>query len=343
MTIRRNNEGTKFSLDFKHKGYPRFRRVFPSHGEALIMEANLKAMISEGKPAEVVKAFFDAQGFHKESRANGTQDASVYEVTWEQLRKLGHLHYDGSKNWKDATKQTDEWVDYLKDKTPLSLLKESHVDSFIEQEKARGLNPKTINRKLSTLRVILKKGKRKGLLESPPLIENLKESKGRVVYYSDKMLEDFFSTLSRTSYADMAPVYWFLLDTGCRTGELEKFTVNDGESVTFRDTKSDKPRTVPLTQRLRDYLGEQEAATPFPMMTESRLRKSFEAVREKLGWTNEYVKHTFRHTCATKLVKGGVHITDVKEWLGHSNINTTMIYVQFSPEHLKNAVKALES
>lgn len=338
MTIRTNKEGTKHVLDFKRQGYPRLRKTFSSYGSALIMEANLKALVAEGKPADYLTAFFEGNRSTKELEDNGINDNQ-----WESLRHLGHTLYSDTKNWKDACSHVNEVIDLLKILTPLRVISERHIDSLVDLWKDRDLNPKTINRKLSTLSVLLKKAKRKHWIDAMPIIERLPEGEGRLVYYSDEMLDDFFATLAASSYSDMEPVYWFLLDTGCRTGELTKFTRNERHSVTFYNTKSGKPRTVPLTQRLKDYLDQQDPELPFPMLTNTRLRKSFEGVKSKLGWSKEYVRHTFRHTCATRLVRAGVHISAVKEWLGHSNINTTMIYIQVSEDHLKDAVKALEA
>jgi len=54
-----------------------------------------------------------------------------------------------------------------------------------------------------------------------------------------------------------------------------------------------------------------------------------------------YTAHTLRHTFASYLVMSGVDISTIKELLGHSKIETTMIYSHLSSEHLKKAVEKL--
>jgi integrase/recombinase XerD len=49
--------------------------------------------------------------------------------------------------------------------------------------------------------------------------------------------------------------------------------------------------------------------------------------------------HVFRHTCATELLEDGLTIRDVQEVLGHSNLNTTMIYTSVRPEALALKIK----
>ena len=47
--------------------------------------------------------------------------------------------------------------------------------------------------------------------------------------------------------------------------------------------------------------------------------------------------HTFRHTCATHLVKNQANIRHVQELLGHKSLTTTQKYVQLTITDLKEA------
>ena len=51
--------------------------------------------------------------------------------------------------------------------------------------------------------------------------------------------------------------------------------------------------------------------------------------------------HTLRHTFASHLVMNGVDLPSVQRLMGHSDIQTTMIYAHLAPEHLANAVKKI--
>jgi len=44
-----------------------------------------------------------------------------------------------------------------------------------------------------------------------------------------------------------------------------------------------------------------------------------------------------RHTFATHFIANGGNILALKEILGHSDIKMTMVYAQYSPEHLEQA------
>jgi site-specific recombinase XerD len=51
--------------------------------------------------------------------------------------------------------------------------------------------------------------------------------------------------------------------------------------------------------------------------------------------------HTLRHTFASHLVMAGVPIVTVQALLGHSNIQTTMVYAHLSKDHKAQAVNSL--
>ena len=53
--------------------------------------------------------------------------------------------------------------------------------------------------------------------------------------------------------------------------------------------------------------------------------------------------HDLRHSCASMLIEKGWHMKDISEWLGHSDITTTMnIYGHISMEHKKELGYSLE-
>lgn len=54
---------------------------------------------------------------------------------------------------------------------------------------------------------------------------------------------------------------------------------------------------------------------------------------------SEVNPHKFRHTFATTLYKRGLDVRMIQKLLGHSNINTTMIYIESDTDMLRDAYK----
>lgn len=52
----------------------------------------------------------------------------------------------------------------------------------------------------------------------------------------------------------------------------------------------------------------------------------------------KYHFHTFRHVCATNLLRRGMNIEQVKEFLGHARIATTMMYLNMVTDDLRESL-----
>lgn len=63
------------------------------------------------------------------------------------------------------------------------------------------------------------------------------------------------------------------------------------------------------------------------------------AASKSIKNTFGFTAHYFRHAFATHLILNGCDLMVVKEFLGHSSIHTTGIYVHVKPKHLAEAIK----
>ncbi len=51
--------------------------------------------------------------------------------------------------------------------------------------------------------------------------------------------------------------------------------------------------------------------------------------------------HTLKHSCATHLLSKGFHVEQVQDWIGHANIQNTMIYARVTNSRREEMAKSL--
>jgi len=161
---------------------------------------------------------------------------------------------------------------------------------------------------------------------------------------------------------DLYPIFFTFLNTGMRKAELENLEWADIDFKRKRIKIRRKPfwqpktgeREIPINQQLLELLRRLRKANEtglksnfvFPHHDGDRIRTK---LREKLiriakeAEIDDFTRlHTLRHTFASELVKRGVDLPTVKKLMGHSDIQTTMIYAHLAPDHLNDAVDKLE-
>jgi integrase len=170
----------------------------------------------------------------------------------------------------------------------------------------------------------------------------------RIRYLTDDEEADLLSRLQVLDYQMLAG---FMIDTGVRPSEVcttqavvakpfewaDVSKSKDGRTlITLWKTKTNTPRTLPLTDRAREALEwsrEEGHVRPFDSIDYLSFKDHVCAVAHDLGF-KDVVVYTFRHTCASRLVQRGADIMRVKQWMGHSNIETTLGYAKLAPEDI---------
>ena len=147
-----------------------------------------------------------------------------------------------------------------------------------------------------------------------------------------------------------------LYDTGIRRAEMAGIKTSDldldGGYILIRSGKGDKDRVVPLSTRvgnlIRSYLLSvrpsfiqgKDHGYLIPNRWGARMNSNgiWAVVKRcaiQAGIKKNISTHTFRHTCATHMMKHGAPIRHVQELLGHESLESTQIYTLVTINDLK--------
>lgn len=144
-----------------------------------------------------------------------------------------------------------------------------------------------------------------------------------------------------------------LLSSGVRVEELSNLYIDDIDfvqtSVDVRHGKGDKERITYLStiavKYLTKYLSERKHPNVylFTNKNNERLRPSgiakiLKTIGDRAGVQNVY-PHRFRITFATNLAARGMDVQEIQKLLGHSSVETTMIYIHTNDTQVKNSYK----
>ena len=78
-------------------------------------------------------------------------------------------------------------------------------------------------------------------------------------------------------------------------------------------------------------------------MTRSSAQKAMSRVVRELGLTKVVSIHTLRHSYATHLLEAGVNLRLIQQYLGHSSLNTTMVYLHLTTASQEQAIARIET
>ena len=77
-------------------------------------------------------------------------------------------------------------------------------------------------------------------------------------------------------------------------------------------------------------------------ISRQRVQQLFKQYTQKAGIDSKYSVHSLRHSIATHLLDAGEGIEFVRDHLGHTNIQNTMIYAQITNSRREETFKRIE-
>lgn len=244
-----------------------------------------------------------------------------------------------------------------KNKTLLNVDKKD-VRTYLSFLLINGLDERSVNRKISTLRTFYKFLLHTFVLEVSPVegVKALKASKKIQIPYSVNemnalQMENLFANDFKGVRDEL--IIEFLYHTGIRKAELISLKAQNVDLYKKQIKvlgKRDKERVIPindmLISKIKNYLklisdnGISLQDSFFVKMDGKSLypKLVYNVVNYYLSFITDKSKkspHMLRHSFATHLLQNGAEINSVKEMLGHSSLSSTQVYTHADIEQLK--------
>lgn len=252
----------------------------------------------------------------------------------------------------------------------LATVQASDLAAWMAEQRAEGLAPSTVARRVVAARSLHRFLAAEGLADvdptvdvaPPPVPDGLPKAlrEDEVTALLDAVVGD--DPVARRDRVILEVLY----GTGLRIAELVALSLSDVdlESGLLRAFgKGSKERVVPLGRHARTALVAWLGPGGRPELEPERWARRGDAdalllnqrggrlsrqgawgvVRRHgraAGLEGRLTPHVLRHSCATHMLDHGADIRAVQELLGHASISTTQIYTKVSPERLRAVFQA---
>ena len=241
-------------------------------------------------------------------------------------------------------------------------LTDEGIKTYISHMQEIGKKPSTISRGLASIRSFYQYETKNKAVKSDPTdgIQSPKiEKRVPSVLTSNEvaLLLEQPKNVNLKGTRDKAMLE-FAYATGMRVTEIISLNVEDINLETGYATcrNGKKERTVPIgnmsLKALKDYMvnarntmikDENEKALFVNVNGERLTRQGFWKIikyyKEQAHIEKDITPHVLRHSFATHLLQNGADLKSIQTMLGHSDILSTQVYMQFQDESLKNIYK----
>lgn len=231
------------------------------------------------------------------------------------------------------------------------------VRSWIVHLMDEGVSPRSVNRKISSLKSYYKYLLKEGFVANNPLqrVSTVKSSKKLPAYINQDEINGLLDLpASGEGFQSIRNklIVELLYGTGMRRSELINLTDN---SVDFErellkvSGKRNKERIIPLSDKLLDHIRDYmlmkvktfDKPAPFIIVTDKGEKAYPNFILRKVKQELSSIKstrknpHILRHSFATHMLNNGADLNTIKELLGHANLSATQVYTHNTISQLK--------
>lgn len=241
-------------------------------------------------------------------------------------------------------------------------VKQSDVEGYLDELKKIGKKPSTVLRHLASIRLFYQYLVRTKVLNLDPTfgVQSPKIEKRHPSILSSQevnLLLEQPKGEDLKSIRDKAMLE-VAYATGMRVTEIISLNIEDVDfdNACVYCRNANKQRVIPLgklalkalkdyTTKARNFLIKTEDETALfvningKRLTRQGFWKIIKYYQEQAHITKDITPHVLRHSFATHLLQNGADLKSIQTMLGHSDISSTQVYMQFQDDGLKNIYK----
>jgi len=356
--------GKIWYLDIRVKGRRIRKKVGTSKriAELALKDAEVKAAREEfGFARHDITIDKFIEQFLEYSRANHREaTTNRYRAVIDHLKEFLKSKQDITFISEISTEVIDQYKVFRKNAMVNPNGHPVESDDDIEEYTRKGARAHTINFEIAALKTIFNLAIKWGYLKENPTkgIRKLKVVDSKPLKF---LSVEECQRLLNACPEDLYLIYFTFLNTGMRKAELENLEWDDidfkRKKIRIHRKEFWQPKTgereIPINQQLlvllqklkKDNDNNLQSNFVFPDSDggkiRTKLREKLIKIAKEAGIEGLTKLHTLRHTFASHLVMNGVDLPTVKKLMGHSDIQTTMIYAHLAPDHLERAVDKL--
>jgi len=182
-------------------------------------------------------------------------------------------------------------------------------------------------------------------------LPNIKREKKLPIILSKEEIESLISATKNINHRLIIQIGY---SAGLRVSEIINLKWQDIDFdrnlIHLKKAKGKKDRIVMLSLKVKDGLinltsnkqGNIFLTNRNGKYTQRAIQKIIENAAMKAGIRKKITPHTLRHSFATHLLENGTDIRYIRDLLGHSDINTTLIYTKVSNKNIRNIKSPLD-
>ncbi len=262
-----------------------------------------------------------------------------------------------------------QFLDFLQSQYQITAPSEAshfNIRSWIVSLMEDKLDPRSVNRKITTLRTLYRYLVRQRIVQRNPMLKvQAPKTKKKLPEYVDEEKMERLLDPKMEIAGDFQSVRNFLMvdffyRTGVRLSELIGLKVSDVNLFSLTVTvlgKRNKVRQIPITNSFKiilqnylglrsDFLNEVGVDSPYFFLGNNGNQMYpgfvYRTVKSSISLVSTGKKrspHILRHSFATAMLNHGADINAIKEILGHSSLAATQVYTHNSIEKLKEVYK----